>query len=152
MNTPTNNSVLKWTEHRFMRKSQHVAKNARTPSMTICTGQIPLHKTGGGRERNIHHWAQDTEQRQTKQKCRKLKRWATGNHTRCSRRVINSNKTPTVLGNNHLTWRGGYGFFSKKNKYSTSRVVGKKILNETKNHKPPFKLNGRSLTHIYKYI
>jgi hypothetical protein len=40
----------------------------------------------------------------------------------------------------------------KKNKYSTSRVVGKKILNETKNHNPPFKLNGRSLTHIYKYI
>ena len=121
MNTPTNNSVLKWTEHRFMRKSQHVAKNARTPNMTICTGQIPLHKTGSDRERNIQHWAQDTEQRQTKQKCRKLKRWATGNHTkknrdnlRCSRRVINSYKTPTVLGNDHLTWRGGYGFFSKK--------------------------------------
>ena len=35
----------------------------------------------------------------------------------------------------------------KKNKYSNSCVVGKKFLNETKNHNPPFKLNGRSLTH-----
>jgi hypothetical protein len=34
----------------------------------------------------------------------------------------------------------------KKNKYSNSCVVQKKILNETKNHNPPFKLNGRSLT------
>ena len=33
----------------------------------------------------------------------------------------------------------------KKNKYSNSRVVRKKILNDTKNHNPPFKLNGRSL-------
>ena len=38
----------------------------------------------------------------------------------------------------------------KKNKYSNSRVVQKKILIETKNHNPPpppppFKLNGRSL-------
>ena len=33
-----------------------------------------------------------------------------------------------------------------KKKYSNSRVVRKKILNETKNHTPPlFKLNGRSL-------
>ena len=37
----------------------------------------------------------------------------------------------------------------KKNKYSNSRVVRKKIMNETKNHNPPFKLNGRSL--ICKY-
>ena len=35
----------------------------------------------------------------------------------------------------------------KKNKYSNSCVVGKKFLNETKNNNPPFKLNGRSLTH-----
>ena len=34
----------------------------------------------------------------------------------------------------------------KKNKYSNSCVVQKKILNETKNHNPPFKLNGRSLS------
>ena len=35
-----------------------------------------------------------------------------------------------------------------KKKYSNSRVVRKKILNETKNHTPhpPFKLNGRFLT------
>ena len=32
-----------------------------------------------------------------------------------------------------------------KKKYSNSRVVRKKILNETKNHNPPSKLNGRSL-------
>ena len=36
----------------------------------------------------------------------------------------------------------------KKNKYSNSCVVQKKILNETKNHNPPFKLNGRSLRLI----
>ena len=36
----------------------------------------------------------------------------------------------------------------KTNKYSNSCVVGKKILNETKNHNPPFKLNGRSLTKL----
>jgi hypothetical protein len=42
----------------------------------------------------------------------------------------------------------------KKNKYSNSCDVGKKILNETKNHNPspPFKLNGRSLRWITKYI
>ena len=34
----------------------------------------------------------------------------------------------------------------KKNKYSNSRVVGKQ--KETKNHTPPFKLNGRSLITI----
>ena len=35
----------------------------------------------------------------------------------------------------------------KKKKYSNSRVVKKKIiLNETKNHNPPCKLNGRSLS------
>ena len=28
----------------------------------------------------------------------------------------------------------------KKNKYSNSRVVGKKILNETKNHNPPLQV------------
>ena len=34
----------------------------------------------------------------------------------------------------------------KKNRYSNSRVVRKKkILNETKNHNPSCKLNGRSL-------
>jgi hypothetical protein len=34
----------------------------------------------------------------------------------------------------------------KNNKYSNSRVVRKKNLNEAKNHTlPPFKLNGRSL-------
>ena len=34
----------------------------------------------------------------------------------------------------------------KKNKYSNSCVVRKKIWNETKKHNPPsFKLNGRSL-------
>ena len=39
---------------------------------------------------------------------------------------------------------------TKKNKYSNSPVVRKKILNETKNHNSPYKLNGRSLT-ISKY-
>jgi hypothetical protein len=35
----------------------------------------------------------------------------------------------------------------KKNKYSNSCVVQKKkFLNEAKNHNPPFKLNGRSLS------
>jgi hypothetical protein len=38
----------------------------------------------------------------------------------------------------------------KKNKYSNSCVVRKKILNETKNHNPPFKLNGRSLINGHK--
>ena len=38
----------------------------------------------------------------------------------------------------------------KINKYSNSPVVRKKILNETKNHNSPYKLNGRSLT-ISKY-
>ena len=36
----------------------------------------------------------------------------------------------------------------KKNKYPNSRVVRKKILNETKNLNPPCKLNGRSLRGI----
>ena len=36
----------------------------------------------------------------------------------------------------------------KKNKYSNSCVVRKKFLNETKNHNPPFKLNGRYLTYL----
>ena len=42
----------------------------------------------------------------------------------------------------------------KKNKYSNSCVVGKKILNETKNHNPPppFKLNGRSLKYPKKKL
>ena len=35
-----------------------------------------------------------------------------------------------------------------KNKYSNSRVVGKNILNETKNHNPPFKLNGWSFSFL----
>ena len=39
----------------------------------------------------------------------------------------------------------------KKKKYSNSCVVRKKILNETKNHNPSFKLNGRSLSWIYLY-
>ena len=34
---------------------------------------------------------------------------------------------------------------NKKNKYSNSRVARKKNSNETKNHNPPFKLNGQSL-------
>ena len=34
----------------------------------------------------------------------------------------------------------------KKNKYSNSCVARKKNSNETKNHNPPFKLNGRSLS------
>ena len=34
----------------------------------------------------------------------------------------------------------------KKNKYSNSFVVRKNFLNVTKNHNPPFKLNGRSPT------
>ena len=34
----------------------------------------------------------------------------------------------------------------KKNKYSNSCVVRKKFMNETKNHNPPFKLNGWSLS------
>ena len=33
----------------------------------------------------------------------------------------------------------------KKNKYSNSCVARKKNSNETKNHNPPFKLNGQSL-------
>ena len=37
-----------------------------------------------------------------------------------------------------------------KKKYSNSCVFGKKILNETKNHKPPFKLNGRSLMLVHR--
>ena len=44
------------------------------------------------------------------------------------------------------------GNCDNKNKYSNSRVVRKKIMNETKNHNPPpFKLNGRSLTIFYGY-
>ena len=46
-------------------------------------------------------------------------------------------------------WNSGKkfrAFRDKKNKYSNSRVVRKKILNETKNHNPPSKLNGRSLS------
>ena len=96
-----------------------------------------------------------------------------------------------MLGMDHLTWRGGYGFFLKKysdsqccwKKYSdfgggkkkkydseflsynlklnigkkicalcdkknnilTLVLSEKKILNETKNHNPPCKLNGQSL-------
>ena len=38
----------------------------------------------------------------------------------------------------------------KRNNYSNSCVVRKKILSEAKNHTlPPFKLNGRSLTNVY---
>ena len=39
----------------------------------------------------------------------------------------------------------------KKNKYSNSRVARKKNSNETKNHNPPFKLNGRSLSILTQY-
>ena len=41
-------------------------------------------------------------------------------------------------------------FWKKKQKYSNSCVVRKKIMNETKNHNPPspFKLNGRSLNRF----
>ena len=35
--------------------------------------------------------------------------------------------------------------FARQKKNSNSCVVRKKFLNETKNHNPPFKLNGRSL-------
>ena len=52
-------------------------------------------------------------------------------------------------------WGSGKKFRAlrnKKNKYSDSCVVRKKILNETKNHNPPppppFKLNGRSLSML----
>jgi hypothetical protein len=34
----------------------------------------------------------------------------------------------------------------KKNNFRTLVLSEKKILNETKNHNPPFKLNGRSLS------
>ena len=34
------------------------------------------------------------------------------------------------------------------NSGKNSRVVRKKILNESKNHKPPCKLNGRSLSVV----
>ena len=40
-----------------------------------------------------------------------------------------------------------------KKKYILTLVLSeKKILNETKNHNPPFKLNGRSLNLVYNYI
>ena len=45
----------------------------------------------------------------------------------------------------------GKKFRDKKNKYSNSRVVRTKFLNETKNHNPPpppCKLNGRSLNGL----
>ena len=49
---------------------------------------------------------------------------------------------------------GGKNFelcVTKKN-ILTLVLFGKQILNETKNHNPPpFKLNGRSLTHAYIY-
>ena len=42
----------------------------------------------------------------------------------------------------------------KKTKYSNSRVVRKKILNETKNHNPPhpFKLNGSVPKLFNQYV
>ena len=43
-----------------------------------------------------------------------------------------------------------FALCDKKNKYSNSCVVRKKFLNETKNHNPPFKLNGRSLKSMGK--
>jgi hypothetical protein len=39
----------------------------------------------------------------------------------------------------------------KKINILTLALSGKKILNETKNHNPPFKLNGRSLSNIYPH-
>ena len=38
----------------------------------------------------------------------------------------------------------------KKINILTLALSEKKILNETKNHNPPFKLNGRSLIHFFK--
>ena len=40
---------------------------------------------------------------------------------------------------------------TKKKNILTLVLSEKKILNETKNHNPPCKLNGRSLTHLVSY-
>ena len=41
---------------------------------------------------------------------------------------------------------------TKKNNILTLVLSEKKILNETKNNNPPFKLNGRSLRYVFFFL
>ena len=54
-----------------------------------------------------------------------------------------------VIKSNVNIWRKFRALRDKKNNILTIVLSEKKILNETKNHNPPFKLNGRSLTRMF---